>query len=402
MTRKHIPSTTTPISHEICWSSRSKLATRRGIRVPVYTTIQWDRQIAAEHPEWLVVGADGIIHTNPPDEAGFYARLCVNTAYRDFLKAHVRDIFECVPAVDGFFFDIVNTIPCVCQHCRAQMLAQGLDPGDPEARQAFSVRTLEDFTADLTAFTHGLDPDCTVFYNSGHIGTRHRSLTGAFTHWEVESLPSGGWGYLHLPISLRYARTLGLDALSMSAKFHTFWGDFHSFKNRAALEFECFRALALGAKCSIGDQLHPVGRLCPATYDLIGSVYDHVEEKEPWCRGARPVTDMAVFSPEECNGEMVSPPASGAVRMLQEGFHQFDLVDSRSDLSAYKVVILPDVISVSPELADILTSYLAKGGALIASHQSGPESRSRLLRPRCARRDGQGRRTLQSRFPPPR
>ncbi len=206
---------------------------------------------------------------------------------------------------------------------------------------------------------------------------------------------------MHLPISLRYARTLGLDALSMSAKFHNSWGDFHSFKNRAAMEFECFRALALGAKCSIGDQLHPVGRMCSATYDLIGSVYEHVEEKEPWCRGARPVTEIAVFSPEEFNGEMVSAPASGVARMLQEGFHQFDLVDSQSDLSPYRLVILPDVISVSPQLAGKLTRYLAQGGALIASHKSALNPEAAAFARDVLGITRQRRRAVQSGFPPP-
>ena len=77
----------------------------------------------------------------------------------------------------------------------------------------------------------------------------------------------------------------------MTGRFHTSWGDFHSLKNPAALQFECFQMLALGAKCSVGDQLHPSGRIDPATYDLIGGVYAEVERKEPWCRGARPVVD---------------------------------------------------------------------------------------------------------------
>lgn len=63
---------------------------------------------------------------------------------------------------------------------------------------------------------------------------------------------SGGWGYYDLPVSLRYARGLGVDCVAMTGKFHTSWGDFHSFKTREGLEYECFRALAYGARCSIG------------------------------------------------------------------------------------------------------------------------------------------------------
>src|SRR5690606_20445042 len=136
-------------------------------------------------------------------------------------------------------------------------------------------------------------PDASIFYIAGHIGPRHRAVADAYTHFEIESLPSGGWGYLHFPIAMRYARTLGIECLSHTGKFHTSWGDFHSFKNQAALEYECFRMLAMGAKCLVGDQLHPRGKIDPYVYDLIGAVYAQVEEKEPWCEGARPLVDIA-------------------------------------------------------------------------------------------------------------
>jgi hypothetical protein len=346
----------------------------RNIRVPIYTTIQWDRLTATEHPEWLVVSAEGAIQSNPPYGAGFYAFLCLNSPYRDFLKAHVQDIFESLPAVDGFFFDIMQPRECSCPRCRANMEAMGLDPADPAARSRYAVETQNDFMWDLSAFVRTLSADATIFYNGAHVGPRHRLPANAFTHWELESLPSGGWGYMHLPVALRFARTLGLDSLSMSAKFHTSWGDFHSFKNQAALEFECFRAMALGAKCSVGDQLHPSGRICQATYDLVGAVYTSVEAKEAWCRGARAVTEIGLFSPEEFTGEKMHPAVLGAVRMLQEGGHQFDLVDTQSDLSTYRLLVLPDVIPVSEKLAATLTQHAANGGAVVASYQSGTDA----------------------------
>ena len=91
--------------------------------------------------------------------------------------------------------------------------------------------------------------------------------------------------------------------------------------------------LANGAACSVADQLHPEGRICPHTYGLMGSVYRDVEAKEPWCEGAELETDIAVFKPEEFTGERIPIASAGAVRVLQEGAHQFDIVDTSSDLS---------------------------------------------------------------------
>jgi hypothetical protein len=345
----------------------------RGIRVPIYTTVQWDHFTAMRHPEWLVVDENGTPSGVGPFEPGFYRFLCVNTPYVDFLRAHVREILETLPT-DGLFLDIVAPIACCCWHCQRQMEAAELDPADPGARAHFGLQTINAFKMKMSRFIREINPDCSIFYNIGHVGVRHRAVADAYSHFELESLPSGGWGYLHFPVSARYARKLGRDILGMTGKFHTFWGDFHSYKNPAALEFECFRMLALGAKCSIGDQLYPSGALDSPTYDLVGRVYAEVERKEPWCADAQSVAEIGVLTPEEFAGAsaMDLPPAiNGITRMLDESAQQFDILDSASDFSRYRVLVLPDAIPVSSELAVKLDTYLAQGGSLIATFESG-------------------------------
>ena len=103
----------------------------RGIRVPVYTTIQWDHLTATQNPDWLCINEDGSYHGNGIYEAGFYRRIALNSPYMDFLKAHVADIFACLPAVDGFFFDIVDAVDDSSIWTTRAMLEAGLDPSDP-------------------------------------------------------------------------------------------------------------------------------------------------------------------------------------------------------------------------------------------------------------------------------
>jgi len=346
----------------------------RGIRAPVYTTVQWDNYTSSRRPDWCVIDASGALPGTPPVEAGFYRYLCVNSPYRDFLKEHLRDLLTALP-VDGLFLDITQCVPCVCRHCIDGMLAAGFDPADAADRQAYAVRMMRSWKLETTEFIRQHNAECGIFYNAGHVGLRDRDdlSKAAYTHWELESLPSGGWGYMHYPISVRYARKLGLPHLGMTAKFHTSWGDFHSYKNLPALEFEAFGMLANGGRCSVGDQLHPRGVLDGPTYELVGKVYERVEKLEPWCRGAAPLADIAVLTPEEFAGKGAHElrSAVGVTRMLQEGKHQFDFVDSSMELSGYKVVILPDEIPVGPELAAKLAGYLDAGGAVIASCLSG-------------------------------
>jgi hypothetical protein len=353
---------------------------RRGIRVPIYITVQWDDYMARHHPEWLAVDEAGAPLGAPfPKgtgnfEPGFYRTLCLNSPYRDYLKKQTLEVLETFDPVDGIFFDIVFVNECSCAYCLKEMEHKGYNPVFREDRIRYSSDLLDDFIKEMSALVREHHQEASIFYNRSHISSGHRKIDKSFTHFELESLPSGSWGYMHFPITIRFARNLGLDCLGQTGKFQTEWGDFHSFKNKAALEYECFRMLALNAKCMIGDQLEPNGKLSAPVYELIGSVYEQVEKKESWCIGAKAVTDIGVFTPEEHQiSENFNLPSEtiGVSRMLTEGGHQFDIIDSQSEFSHYKVLILPDSIPVSPSFADKLRAYLDQGGAIIASFESG-------------------------------
>lgn len=345
----------------------------RDIKVPIYVSVQWDALQARRHPEWLVRAADGRVNI-PAFDPGFYNYLCLNSPYENYLHELVKDIMESMP-VDGFWFDILLPYDCSCGYCCHRMLAQGLDPSVEKMRKQFASDTLWRFKREMTALVRSRHPDALIFYNSGHVGPGLRRELDAFTHLELESLPSGPWGYDHFPATIRYARTLGKETLGMTGKFHTAWGDFHSFKNPEALAFECFSMLAHGAKCCVGDQLHPRGEICPDTYALIGSVFREVQKREPWCVDAEPVVDIGVLTPEEFNNETkhesLPMEIKGAMRVLQELHQQFDVIDSLADFSRYRVLILPDEIPVDGVLAQKVEAFLATGGAVMASHRSG-------------------------------
>ncbi len=354
---------------------------RRGIRVPIYITVQWDEQIRREHADWRVMDANGKVGDGPYTDS-FYQDLCVNSPYRDYLKDITDEILQTMP-VDGLFFDIVSPRDCSCRYCLEAMAQQGIDAYDPAQRQAFAQQTIDAFKLDMSAFIRHQNKDCSIFYNGSHINPSIRSSLSAYTHFELESLPSGSWGYLHFPLVMRYARTLGLDCLAHTGKFHTEWGDFHSFKNREALEYECFHMLALGAKCLIGDQLEPCGKLSQPVYDLIGSVYHQVQQKEPWCSGANAVTEIGVLAP--CgfySGSHLHLPDSllGTIKMLEDRSYQFDILDECSDFQSYKVLILPDEVAIDSTLEEKLNRYTAQGGAVLVSFESGLSADGKSMR----------------------
>lgn len=355
---------------------------RHGIRVPVYLTIQWNYHQSRLHPEWLCYDEHGRALescASAPSETfapGFYRTLCINTGYRDFLREVTEEVLDSLPELDGLFFDITCIADCCCNTCVRKMKEQGYDPTDREQRIRFAKKSMEEWKAEMSALVRAKKPDASIFYNCGHIGPYVRGCLDSYSHLELESLPSGGWGYSHFSNTVRYARTLGLELVGQTGKFHTAWGDFHSFKNVEALSYECFRMLAFGAKCLIGDQLEPDGRISQPVYDLIGTVYREVEQKEPWCTGAVPVCDIALFTPEAYiiptgTGGEVPAPVCGAAAMLEELGCQFDIVDDRSDFTRYRLLILPDEILLDSTLCEKIQHFLAQGGKLLASGTSG-------------------------------
>jgi hypothetical protein len=353
------------------------------IRVPIYTTIQWDYYTSQRHPEWCCLTAEGGLVDNCESrsshvyEPGFYRTLCVNSPYRDFLKQHIKDIYSVVGPenVDGFFLDIVNVVDCSCQHCVSDMVKKGYNPEMKKERIEYARQMIASFKEDFSNYIRSFKSDVSIFYNAGHINHQSIDAADAYSHWELESLPSGLWGYSHFTNTIRFARTTGKECLAQTGKFHTMWGDFHSFKNREALEYECFRMLAYNAKCLIGDQLNPDGKLSPEVYKLIGSVYEQIESREPWCKKATPLVELAVFTPESLEsiagcGGVVPETVNGCCTMLDELGYLFDIVEVRSDWSKYKLVILPDTVLCDEILTEKIQDYIKQGGNVLATGDS--------------------------------
>ncbi|WP_162921760.1 alpha-amylase family protein [Listeria costaricensis] len=345
-----------------------------GIRAPVYVTVGWDALVAEQHPEWLERKPDGSCYGHDVGQLRpGWKKLCLASPYIFYLKEQLADLIAHVGTeLDGLFFDIVWQDACYCNHCLELMKQQGIDAEDEQQVFQFAKQVAADFKQEISRFVWELVPDCPIFYNDGNMTPDLRASLDAYSHLEIESLPSSNWGYHHFPVAARYARTLGKEYLGMTGKFHKGWADFGGYKNRAALEYECFLALALGAKCSIGDQLYPDGVLQKETYARIGEVYRTVKKMEPYCQAVAPLVECAVFyqKAQQKQAEKISPALTGAVRMLNEAHIQFDVVDQEADFASYPLLILPDDVCLTPDLSAKIDTYMTSGGKVIFCGQT--------------------------------
>ena len=351
---------------------------KAGIKAPVYIAVQWDRYTAERHPEWLIRKKDGSHEGASFLEPGFDQSLCVNTEYYDFLVEHTLEVMDLLGVkLDGLFFDMVGIRPCYCSKCRQEMRALGIDMNDETEVREFAKHVMDRFKHQMTAIVKAKKEDCTCFYNAGHIGPCTQVSKEDYTHYELESIPSGQWGYLHFPITARYARTLEKDCVGMTGKFHKEWGDFHSLKNLAALEFECFRILSYGFGCSIGDQLEPNGRLNPNAYKRIGEVYGQIEKYEAYARPSKAVVEAALVTSENLLYELKIPESvMGASQMLEEIGLQFDIIDPSHELNNYKLLILTDDLVADEDFRRKIDAYVAQGGKVLSCGKGGLSERS--------------------------
>jgi len=353
-----------------------------GIHTQVYLTVGVNNQVAREHSEWRAINVHGGYFgwSQRPTDPGFHA-LCFNTPYLDYVCDEVRELGRLFPDTDGLWLDIIHKPHCYCPWCMKSMVKLGLDPKVEADVVKHADIVLQNYYKRTLAALREVHPTMLLTQNSGHVTRGDRRFLKHVTHLELESLPTWGWGYDHFPMSAKYCQVTGMEFLGMTGKFHTTWGEFGGFKHPNALRYECAAMLAYGAKCSIGDQLHPDGRLDESTYAIIGEAYSDVEAKEPWCVNSRNVADVGLLSAVALDPAHQAGEESdvGATRLLLEGHILFAMLDGDMDFSHYKLLLIPDEAKISPVLQKKLKAYLKDGGKVLFTGRSPLDEQGKQL-----------------------
>ncbi len=340
------------------------------VNAPVYISAGYDEKEFEKRPEWRYHPSSDREERVEYENGVHFHLLCFNTGYLDFLCSQIEEVMQKYNPC-GIFLDIISPKVCYCEKCISDMKALGMDIENENDRWKFAAMTFDKYVKATNAAVRKYSDTATIFHNSGHIPKGDYGFIEANTHLELESLPTGGWGYDHFPLSAAYVRSLkNTEFLGMTGKFHQSWGEFGGFKHPNALIYETSLSAANGAGCSIGDQMHPLGEMNMATYGLIGKAYSLLEEKEPWLEDAVNVADIAVLSEEAVSGNRDAKADIGANRMLLEDNYLYNFIDSSMDFSGYKLLVLPDVAGYSDETVEKIKRYVNNGGKVVASGES--------------------------------
>jgi hypothetical protein len=351
---------------------------RVGIRAPIYLSVLCDEYAATTHPEWIARESDSsLVKRSDPNNKAFTAGwqiMDMTSPYQEFLVEQTAEVLKLFQPADGIFFDMCWDQPSTNPYFLNAMRKEGLNPECAESRERFATVVAKRYMKRLYRQVKASSPDATVFFNCRPLFQLASDIE-FMTQAEIEALPTGGWGYMYFPINMRFARTVSpKPVLGMTARFHKSWADFGGMKPHAALAYETASMIAHGAACSIGDQLHPRGVLDKAVYELIGHAYSHVAECEPWLVKAKPVTQIGLFQKPTgvtSTTQSTSQTDEGAVRMLTQLRHQFDVVQTGCDLSKYDLLIVPDGLALDAALAKELRTYIQAKGRVLFTGSSG-------------------------------
>lgn len=351
----------------------------RNILAPIYLSAGWDELAARENPGWRVVTPEGTLIRQRSDPMGAgWAFLDFASPYLDYLCAQTEEVMVKYPDGDGIFIDICFQLVSASTWAQARMEKLGLDWTSPDDRLRYTEAMQIEFFERVTNAVRKHDPNKRLFFNFGHVRRGRRDILKFFSHLEIESLPTAQWGYEHFPVSARYVDRLGIEFLGQTGKFHHSWGEVGGYKKPDALFYECAAMLAQGARCLIGDHLHPTGAMDHTTYHAVGHAYAHVEACEPWAVGSTNVAEIGVLSAEGVERPKLAgiprhheDADEGCVRMLLESKFTFDVLDAESDFSPYRLLILPDVVKVSTDLQTKIEVFAKAGGRVLLTGRSG-------------------------------
>jgi hypothetical protein len=370
---------------------------KRGLHRVAYYSLIFDDWAYDQHPDWRVISPD-YSDTVSHERAG---AICINSPYAEHALACIRELVGGYD-FESIFFDMTfwPTI-CYCSHCVARYWKeQNVEPPrvvdwrDRNWRtfQRSRERWMREFALSVTQ----------AVKQTRSIQAYHQFGT-FFAPWPVAvSLEQndasdfaagdfyGGAAQFSIvckayqsltrqrPFEFMTSRTLNLN-------------DFETTKPFEQLVLESMIPMIHSSACLLIDAIEPTGTLSPRTYEYLSQINALHDAFEPFL-GGEMLADVAIYFDKnsmydpDANG-MTAAEASrnmwggklphreaavGAARCLREAHIPFGVVTNVSlhQLNQYRAVILPSVLEMTPEQAEIFLNFVRNGGCMYASGMS--------------------------------
>ena len=330
-----------------------------GVRAPIYINAGVSAKEAENHPEWWSYEKAPKSQGGSPDWCDFKL-LCLNDGdYAKHIYSLTEEVCQRYKEIDGLFFDIalIGTT-CYCDSCLKGMKDLGLNPEKDSDVKSYYTLKRKAFMEKCRCIMQKYHPNATIFFNSGGADITRPEYHEFSTHFEMEDLPTAWGGYDKMPLRAKFFSRTGKPYLGMTGKFHLDWGEFGGYKTPNALKYEVASMALYGAGCSVGDHLHPSGKMDVQTYKNIGFAYDYLEKIAPYCYGGNPTAKLGVYISADLKD------TCGVVNILAQNQIDFEVV-LNNDFKPFEAVIIPNGVVLENAPLNNLKEFLNSGGKLL-------------------------------------
>lgn len=370
---------------------------RRGIFVSAYYSLVFDNTVA-DAPEWRVRSRPDARLAD--DYASRRCGVCCpnNGEYLAHVDAEVDELLHDY-TMDGVFFDMgFWRPPCYCPHCAARYrreegadlptIVNWLDRAWCRY-QWVRERWNAEFQTRMTRMVQRVQPDVTVVHNAAGVLHGWPFAVGIDTVDASDFLAGDFYGdrvEQRLVSSLLVSASPRQPAELMTTRCLPGPGEHVQTKDEDLLKRVVVANIASGAAASVIDAMNPDGTVEPALYRMLGRVFEPIAAMEPELGGSV-VADVALYASDESkmsfsdNGRAVADLLAanepmphlralrGASDKLQRGQIPYAVITKKQiqRLSAYRIVILADVLRMTEEECAAIRRFVETGGCLYAS-----------------------------------
>ena len=368
----------------------STLLKEKDIEFVAYYCIEYDEGAARRFPEWRVRQPDGSPLIRD-DEFAKWSLCCYQTGYREYCLAQLEEIVKNYTP-DALFLDIFGASLCYCDACRSKFASVYHYPlpettEDILAHKADIVQFLnqnaKDFLEELKQRVKAIDPGLAVTINfSCHYPQEIRDM---LDYQFSEPLLKDNW------FSSAYARDTAIGQYPILVP-----GEASQVYNYSSVnEYICDLSSIAAQGCRVGmysGSQHIDGTLDFEEARRLGKAFTEIEKMEPYLTGRSPVKCAGILQSDlsmTVNLPALHPDAIirmkrhnphqnavlGAMQLCEHAKVPYMVLPERtltpSLLAQYDVLLLPEVYVIEEDTAALLKEYVANGGLLISSGQSG-------------------------------
>lgn len=368
-----------------------ELCHKEGINVVVYYSLIFNNWAYEKNPSWRILGIDGKASRERPVPFGRYGVCCPNNpGYREFVLNQIEELCKNYN-FEGIFFDMTfwPFSVCYCKSCQERFqkevgkeIPKVINWENPEwvILQRKREEWLSEFAKLTTNRVKSINPDISVEHQfSTCVADWSLGVTSEISNASDYCGGDFYGGSLQESFicKLYYNLTNNQPFEFMTSRCIDL-RDHTTTKSEELLEAQVFLALSNGGAFLFIDAIDPIGTLNRKVYETMGRIYRKVKDYENYI-GGELCQDVGIyfsfeskFDPKD-NGKSVLESshkqphldsALNAAKSLINSHIPFGVITKKNmkELSRYKLIILPNVLTMDQEEVEAFKNYVASGG----------------------------------------